>query len=243
MEHIKSTVRSKRLKNAGRQGKPRRRWATSLLLLAVLIATAEGRPNSAQAPSREGGGTRFEATHVVLAETLQSKNAPGGIVFVSRCNANPKFNFHVNGDLQLEAALREIVQTDGTFQWRMEDGVVYAAPAASVPDMLGTHISEYAFRKHEPLEAAVNRLLMKGEVARRAEQLGLGRAVVRLGMQAVSRHGPVDKSNESPIMTIRQVKLYEALNAIVRSHGRGVWLYQEDECHGSRTFGVSIVAK
>jgi hypothetical protein len=215
-----------------------------LLSVGAELHSQEGRREDEILSKATSGYTLNGATHLALSETFRLAEVPGGIAVLGSCQVYPEFSFRVKPDSSLEKALREIVLTDRSFHWLVDDGVVYAGPVGGTPKLLETEIVEYSYREGEPLEAAVDRLLQKREVVSRANQLALTRGVARLGMQSMSRRssdgGPPE---QFPTIKLSHVKLYQALNALVRKHGSGIWLYREDECRGVKTFTVDVVAQ
>lgn len=100
--------------------------------------------------------------------------------------------------------------------WRTDVGVVNPIPSAGVPDLLKIRISRY--KTNSDLDEALRQLLALPQVKEGADHLALKRISMSLLVASRFNGGPsrID-------VDIRNASLREALNALVRAHGRAVW--------------------
>jgi len=154
------------------------------------------------------------------------------------CGSQPQKLVRVRGKT-LRDVLDSIVQGDPVYQWEVRDGVVNLFPKAGLPPLLKTRLTSFDSGDATSGASAVAQLFALPEVREAAAKLGLVQALVSSGLGALGPGGaPVNKQPLS--VQLSHVTLLEALNAIVRRAGRGVWQYTETHCEGTRSFQVAF---
>jgi hypothetical protein len=170
--------------------------------------------------------------------SLSSTRVPGGIVTVLGCEANPTTQTQSLPEATLREALDAIVQTDPGYQWQINSGVVNLVPASNEPALLNVRINRLRVKNATSINKALGKLYALPEVRAAIAELQLSEAVRFIKELKSLEQEPSQYSIECEGVTVR-----EALNAIVRAHGRAVWQYKERHCDGKVEFSIDFVVK
>jgi hypothetical protein len=139
--------------------------------------------------------------------------------------------------LPLEAALDSLTRMDPRYKWQTEAGVINLIPSDGEPELLKTRIGR--FRTDTDLDETLRQLLALQQIKQGADRLGLRQTSMRLLV------GP-SRSDGSPSrisVDLYDGTLRQALNALVKAHGRAVWEYRESSCAGVNEFSVTFLAR
>ena len=172
----------------------------------------------------------------VFARALSTTRVPGGIVKIDNCNAASVLKPWRAHIATLRDALDSIVEVEPDYNWSMNDGVVNLTPKSEEPVLLQIRISRLKVKNARSIYLPLSQLMALPEVRESIAQLGLSQApLLLIGVESL-------KPNE-PGYTIdcQNVTLKEALNTIVRAHGRAVWRYAEKRCNGKTEFSLDFV--
>ena len=123
----------------------------------------------------------------------------------------------------LRWALDTIVEVDPRYRWQVVDQVINLLPAEREPALLQTRIKEFRAENISFAMDTVSPLLALPEVKKAMDDLHLKHGIAGF----VTSPSPKPFSVKCENVTLRQ-----ALNAIARAEGRGVWDYTEIHCDG-----------
>jgi len=192
-------------------------------------------------PQRRDLNPENMRTTSAFAKALNAAGTPGGIATITGCDQEATYIFPWSGP-SLPAQLNGIVSTDPRYVWRFRRGVVDISPRGGDPALLGLRIREAKVMAARSLSDAVNQLLAIPAVQNRMTELHLSSGPTRTGIGDIKRPDSIG-GNEGRrySLSLRNVTVREALNAIVRAHGKAVWLYLERRCHGSAEFQIQFL--
>ncbi len=181
-------------------------------------------------------------TSSAFSSALNSAGMPGGIATITDCSQEATYLFPSTAS-SLQGKLNGIVSTDPRIVWWITRGVVNIAPKSGDPELLNLRVREVKVRAARSLGEAVGQLLANPTVQKRITELHLSSGPTRTGISDLSRPGNVrGKDGRRYSLNLRNVTVREALNAIVRAHGKAVWEYQERRCNGNAEFQIQFLA-
>jgi hypothetical protein len=168
--------------------------------------------------------------------SLVTAHVPGGIVTIEHCDDRQASQPTLFTSGSLRDSLQEIVKTNPEYQWQLHDGVVNLLPTRDEPALLTVRINRLKMEDAPTIGAILGELFELPEVrdAIAKLQLSPGTKVV---------FGSGSPPREKYTVECRDVTVREALNAIVRAHGRAVWEYKEQRCDGKIVYTVNFIAK
>jgi hypothetical protein len=174
---------------------------------------------------------------------LSSAGVPGGIITVTGCGEDASYMLTSSGPT-LGDALNSIMAAGPNYRLEVEKGVVNLVPTVGDPPLLGFRIGELKIKEAHSLFDALAQLLALPEVQKRIKELDLDQGYTRIGLMDLKRPGN-DSIEKSPNYTIscKNVTVREALNAIARAHGRGVWAYRERHCNERVEFQLQFLVR
>jgi hypothetical protein len=175
---------------------------------------------------------------------LSIAKVPGGIVLTRPCSEEQaKHTYSFPSPVSVHDVMEILTSSDPSYRWSIELGVVNVTPHSGSPAILDTHISLFDSESHTTLSAAADLLLRLPEVRKRAKELRFDEAFSSLqGYYAIKKSGATPQATDEPLhVRVKDVTLRGALNAIVRKHGHGVWIYEEYWNSGKHYFEISFV--
>lgn len=183
----------------------------------------------------ETGDTEFVR---VFTSALSTTNVPGGMVKINSCNPVAVLKPWQARIFTLRDALDSIAQAEPDYRWSINDGVINLMPKGEEPTLLQTRIGRLKIKDAESIYLPLSKLMSLPEVRESITQLGLSEAPHLL-------IGGFSLRSDKPRYTIdfQNVTLKEALNTIVRTHGRAVWNYQETRCNGKTEFSIDFIVE
>ena len=166
---------------------------------------------------------------------LESGTA-GGAVITQGCEEPSDSLVRPQGST-LREVLDDIVTADPDYRWEVNDGVVNLIPAKGVPDLLTLRIGAFDTEDATDVTTAKTFLFALPEVRQREAELGFDQGIVGSGL-----HGVVPGAPPPPKLNVRlqDVTLLEALNALVRAHKHGLWIYYESHCKSTNHFDIKF---
>jgi hypothetical protein len=132
--------------------------------------------------------------------------------------------------------MASLTKRDPRYQWQNNSGVVNLLPRAGEPEFLKVRLRQYTV--NADLTEALKQLMALPEIRGEAARLGLERNTLSLGGLSPGNHGPSQIS-----LTLSNVSLHEALNALVRAHGSAIWGYREYRCNGVNQFSIEFLSR
>ncbi|MFN2455319.1 MAG: hypothetical protein ABR577_13980 [Pyrinomonadaceae bacterium] len=224
---------------------------TVVLVMAMLTAviihasqvsarvTAEKLFKRQETQSNLGSVTTADA----LVRVLNAANVPGGIVVVSHCDEPIRYPVRLT-DSSLRDKLNSIVLADHQYVWQEENGVINLVYRNDNPPFLNLHIAHFKAENVKTVYEALDLLLRTPEAQEGMLKLSLGPQLLRggigyYGLPASNK----SKDNQKFTVNCANVTVREALNAIARAHGRGVWAYSQAYCKRGNFFSIDFLAQ
>ncbi len=211
-----------------------------LLLIAATIY-----PSPQQTPSDNVLARQVKGVHLASVTTAQAAvnalitaGAPGGITVTYDCNQPASFTFSP-ADSSLRGALESIVTTDPKYVWEVKRSVINLVPRNGEPRLLKVRVSKLQIIGAKTVNEGLDQLLATPEV----RKLNLGRRFVQGGVYRFNPQNPTPKVGRKISLSLRNVTVREALNAIARAHGNAVWILTQGECDGRNLFSIDFVSR
>ncbi len=204
-------------------------------------ATYQGSSNSLPLDRVLSDFTMNDATIAdAVAHLLVSNQLSGGIALNANCNMQPmlddtKQSFNLSG-LTVKQALDEIVGRDKRYHWQQQNHSIVLSPVSGMPELLKTRVERFEVdNPRYTLSAASGELLQLPEVKSRKKQLDL-----KEGLQYII--GGADRRDIlKGKVSVADVSMYEALNAIAQTNGGAVWRYSEYNCGKVNEFSITWI--
>ncbi len=222
----------------------RRKWLTILVIILGASQLAGGerpvklgtddellsRPVANRGPSAASVDLAFETA-------MLGSRTPGGAAITEGCPQPSESAVRFRGTT-LREVLDDIVTAHPDYVWAVREGVVDLVPAIGVPDLLKLQIPAYDSGDATSLATAGTYLLALPVVRERAEEMGFSLAAFGSGPIAVVP-GALPARRLFNVQ-LRDMTLLEALNALVRANGRGIWIYHQTYCKSEKNFQVQF---
>ncbi len=229
------------------------RKTVSLIVLVTSLLLAGGAPGQGTSPAASGTAEKILARRVTddrqndvpsvsaLTVALSTARVPGGIALAEACGGQPR-PISLSARSSLRDVLDVFVRANPEYKWESDRGVINLTPAAGAPPLLDIRLARFRLQKVGSLGVALGRLLATPEVREGMTELNVQQGVLR-----VSGPGYYSPPGDRGGAGVRKLEVggvnltvREALNAIVRAHGRAVWLYSENPCGGRREFSIDF---
>jgi len=158
------------------------------------------------------------------------------------CSADSQVHLKVKKGITLREAMDAVVASNSDYRWKLLDHVVNLEPKGGVPAILTTKLHSvrlHTFDNWTPSDGMFE-LFKMPEIRRRLDELKvMWSAQTGDGPRTVSIYPNPAPPPPRPIdISLQDVSVQDVFNAIVRSHGRGTWMYSEIECNGEKTFTI-----
>lgn len=182
----------------------------------------------------EVDGTADITTTEAFSTSLLAAQTPGGIVRITDCEAETVTQRLTAHSSTLQDLLKGIVLADPRYRWEARSGVVNLIPRDGEAPLLGTRIRNLDVTDAASIYLPLSKLMSLPEVREMTAKLQLSDG---------TRFSVMSASVKSKRYTVscENVTLREALNAIVRAHGRAVWAYREKRCEGKLEFFIDFI--
>lgn len=177
-----------------------------------------------------------------VERTLTAANVPDGVAVVHGCEGEPSRDLPVFGPT-LRDALTAIQKVAPDYKWHVTGGVVNVAPRGGFPPLLRTYLREFDSKDASNLTWAASLLIGAPEVGEAKSRLGFIEAPneIEVGLGMGPKNGTPPAPRERPLAVRCQgCTISEALNAMVRARGHGLWVYDERHCGGISTFHIAF---
>lgn len=219
-------------------------WIAVILAWVMISAVTpygRGLDQSRSLLDRQAEGANLENVGAGQAavNALLDADVPGGVAKVSGCDVRVTDNFRPY-DRSLRQVLDAIVSADSRYTWELKDDVINMIPSSGLPAFLSFRVSKVELTEVESPSEALSQLLAIPEVQR--AQAGLGPRAVQGGAHVFCPGCPA-KEKKTLSVSLKQVTIRDALNAIARAHGSAVWSFQQSECGGRRFFSLDFAVK
>lgn len=228
-----------------------KRFLNQQLILVCCVTPALVGQGTTQAMRREarhyqltspGVHLEFASTREGLSAVLRSAKLPGGITTSFGCESKSARALSLPPGLPLNDALDSVVSLEGTHYWAFQQGVVNLLPTKGVPDVLSTTTGHFEWNTGTRVLPTLHQLFASPSVRGRLKELGLTSALESIILpqkapQVVDGRPVVAVNGEHRV--VENATLVSILNAIVASHGVGMWSYEERRCGSEKTFQIS----
>ncbi|HEX5410661.1 MAG TPA: hypothetical protein VFZ27_02255 [Terriglobia bacterium] len=223
-------------------------WMLTFAFATIVLTSSAKRDHAnTQSSEKEILARRvnsMESLHVDTVGTFESAvssaGVPGGVAILGGCEVPSQNALQIkNGNLR--EVLERLVKADPHFHWLLDDGVVNLIPAGGIPPFLQVRIRTFEAKDPSNMWLTADALLKLPEVQRAQSRLGLMQSFAGsiLGSAGGKIAAPSQPISVPPIH-LQDVTIFEALNAIVRANGEGVWIFNESYCRGKGAFNVSF---
>lgn len=213
--------------------------AIVIFLLSTLLLSDRGNsfPSaiSTTSASRLELSQKLETLHAreVFVDALATEGLPGGIVWQVICGVD---TLQIKADLsslQMDEKLNLIISAFPQYRWQKEQGVINLILKSGSPALLKTKLSNYRVDNAPSATVALEDLLNLPELKEATSRLGLKGAISFLGLSSPRKRNIT--------LSLTNVTVYEALNAIARAHGKAIWHYTEWECDGKKEYSIKFI--
>jgi hypothetical protein len=216
------------------------------LILGLLVITTIGysgqdSDRSSSLLDRQAKGANLKNVIVGQAavNALLDAGVPGGVANVSECNEST--HSFTPRDSSLRGVLDAIVATDPLYKWEVKEGAINVIPGNKLPTFLAVRMSRFDIVGAASPREVLPQLFKVPEVRR--AQAALGRQAVQGGAHAFCPEGCPPNESKKISMSLKNVTVREALNAVAREHGSAVWWFQQSECGGQKWFSLDFAAR
>jgi len=218
-------------------------------LLGLLLAAAfqSGRPRDHSAPKENiegkltlpfaGNPASFNSIGGAFQTLILKSSLPGGEVITEGCGGEPHKIVRVHG-ATIGEALKSIVAVEPSYGLNVKNGVIDLLPREGVPPLLNVRIREFSSGTAADMSSAGTLLFALPDVTDAAVKLGLTRNASGSGLYAVIPG--LHKQARRLDIDLRDVTVRDALDAIVKTNGSGVWVYRETLCGTSKVFDLNF---
>jgi hypothetical protein len=169
----------------------------------------------------------------VFVNALSAEGLPGGIVWQVICDVDTP---QIKADLsrfQIDGKLNLIISAFPQYRWRKDQGVINLTLENGYPELLQTKLSNYRVDNAPSATVALEVLLNLPDFKEATSRLGLKPALGFLGLSSPRKRNIT--------LSLNEVTVYDALNAIAHAHGRGIWNYTEWECDGKKEYSIKFI--
>lgn len=214
--------------------------AIVIFLLSTLLLSDKGDsfPSAMVATSASGLelSQELDTLHArrVFDDALSTERLPGGMVWQVNCGGDtPRIKTDLS-ILQMDEKLNLIINAFPQYRLRKENGVINLILETGYPALLRTKLSSYQVDSAPTTTVALEKLLSLPEFKEAASRLGL-KPALSLGSFSYPRERKIT-------LSLTNVTVYEALNAIARANGRAIWNYTEFvECDGKKEYSIRFI--
>jgi hypothetical protein len=220
--------------------------AVALLIGIPQLASSQKVTDSSDVLNRQTGGVQLRnpTTPDILAQALINAGVPGGIAVRSYCGRFES-RFLNPTNTTLRGVLDAVVTAEPEYSWNVDEGVVNFFPRDNELLLLKSMVSRLEVREAEPNEALFQ-LLALPEVDKVA-RVELGLHSVTGGPYAFMMDGS-QFERKKVSLSLTNVTVREAVNAIARAHGSAVWILiiKQEDCglsNGSKFFDLHFISK
>jgi len=211
---------------------------TFLLSTLLLSGNGNGFLSAMVATSASGlelsQGLEILHAREVFVNALSTERLTGGMVWQVNCGGDTP---RINADLsryQMDEKLNLIINAFPQYRVHKVNGVINLILETGYPALLQTKLSGYQVDNAPTATVALNVLLNLPEFKEAASRLDLKPALGFGGLSSLRK--------ENITLSLTNVTVYEALNAIARAHGRAIWNYTEFvECDGKKEYSINFI--
>jgi hypothetical protein len=213
---------------------------SSLIPLMTTVCSQSGASTASQmANARVIGDVHAQAKEIplVLGDVLRGTDLSGGVAEEMDCSTLPTAQLDVKQGTPVQDAMDSLVAENPRYRWIRDTNVVNVMATIEF-QLLSTKIPSFELETTDGTRARVvlNELLNLPQVRQRAAELNLKPGLQQGGLEALRRPGYPQKTPRPIRLSLHDVSLQEAFNSVVRIYGNTIWIYEERQCNGERTY-------
>jgi hypothetical protein len=176
---------------------------------------------------------------VIFEDILRGTDISGGVAQREGCSSLPSARLDVKQGTTIGEAMDTFVSSNPDYTWVADDNVPNLLPAIRLP-LLEKRISHLDLTATDKMtaQAVLYEIVNLPEVRQRSAELGIKPQIMQGGPGVYDEH-PVPKAPVPVHISLKDVSLREAFNAVARTYGRTVWVYIERDCDGEKTYAIS----
>jgi hypothetical protein len=176
---------------------------------------------------------------LLLGDLLRETDWSGGVAEELDCSNLPRARLDVKQGTSVQDAMDSFVAENPGYRWVENMNVVNVMATIEFP-LLNTRIPRFELDTTDdktPARGALFQLLNLPQIRQRAAELSLKPGLMQGWLEALLKPGY--RKVPRPIrVNLYDVSLQEAFNSIVRAYGNWIWVYEERQCNGERTYLV-----
>jgi len=179
----------------------------------------------------------------IFYDVLYGTGLHGGLAEITGCSGVPMGRIQIKQGATVRHAMDALVAANPGYKWELKNGAVELLPSSGAP-LLDTRIARFQVDATGLTnEAVLQDLLRLPEVLERQAVLGLKGGThwgIGSGGAAIELH-PAPREPVPVHVNFQNVSLQEAFTKVVERSPNGVWVYDETDCNGAKTFIVGVI--
>jgi len=219
---------------------------SSVFPVMTVIGQSGAQTESQTVNTRVGADIHVQQKEVplVLEDLLRGTDFSGGVAEEISCSTLPTAQLDVKEGMTVQEAMGSFVAANPRYRWMEDTNVVNVLPAVEFP-LLNVKISSFEIETTDRTKAraVLYQLLNLPEVRRRAAELNLKPGLMQGWLETLRTPGYPEKTPRPIHFSLHNVSLQEAFNSVVRVYGNVIWIYDEHQCNGERTYVVRASEK
>ena len=211
-------------------------------LLIVIMAPLFSQPRSKD-PLAQAVHVKLDRVNTpdAVSQALLDAGLPGGIAALHYCGGFPTRALKP-ASISVRGLLDEVVSTDPSYSWRLNDGAVNLTPRYTKIHLLETRVPKLELKQVKTPDEALNMLMALPEVQRQVKNELGNRAVEGLAY-AFPANAAGGEREKTFSIALNDATIAEALNAIAKAYGSAVWVLVKNECNnsGRKNFSIKFI--
>jgi hypothetical protein len=209
-------------------------------VMTAVRSQSAARTDSQVANARVGADIHVkEEVPLVLSDVLRGTDLSGGVAEELGCSTLPTAQLDLKQGTMVREAMSAFVAKNPGYRWTEDTSVVNLTPSVEFP-LLKTKIRSFELETTDATTArgVLYDLINLPEVRQRAAELNLKEGLKQGWLEALSTPGYHQKTPTPIRFSLHDVSLQKAFNSVVRVYGHTIWVYDERQCNGERTYLV-----
>jgi hypothetical protein len=180
-----------------------------------------------------------------ISTLLSEAHTPGGIVSIYDNCSQPDVREFSLDETTLGQGLDYVSRIDAKRTWSYSNGLIMVGSELADKTILDTVIRDVDIYPRAPLTLTAQRLLSTPDIRSRIQREQISEQNPDLGFAQIPKQSPVSSSEPTANVAkhLRKVTLMDALNFSAKTHGAGVWEYQQFGCQNKSSFRLTWVVK
>ncbi|MFZ3211695.1 MAG: hypothetical protein WA188_09275 [Terriglobales bacterium] len=178
----------------------------------------------------------------VATEVLRDLGISGGVVLTQGCADTPAATkFKARPGTTVREALDDFEAANPGYHWEDRGGLLNLVPRTGIPPFLGSRIQSFELQttdQQTTVGLVFARLLALPEIRQSAADLHL-KPGLETGHPGVYTENPTRKEPVPIRIQLKDVSLQDGFNAVVQAFGHTMWVYEQRECGGEKTYIVN----